>query len=1098
MPRSLPNWAIRPFSAWLLLCCPAIFSLSRSFADGDRFVIPIEDRWTITAGDTTLPIAIGDSWEAVLGADFDGRATYTTTLPLLDREEAQNYLLEIDGAATKASVTINGDKVVEHLGGWTPFRINLAALPPGTQGLDLQIELDELVGHNTQGFLPIVVPHFGGLWKHVRLIQTSGPVYLDDLSLLLSGFSGEDALSLTAAVRSAKEVDVEAYEIGWRFVGPTTAVKTDWNWRALAKPDADTDTSLSFPAAGTDQLVGYVSSKLEPNEIRRWSPKSPFLYEVEIAIRERASKTIIDRIKRKAGIRHFSTDGRQLLVNGERTVIRGVLNWGYAPPRIAPSIDLEEMRAELEFARDRGFNLMKFCLWMPPREYLELADEVGMLTWVEYPTWHPDFSEEKLSDLRGEFTEFFHYDRNHASVILRSLTCETGHSASLDVIRDLYETAHRLIPGAIVEDDSSWIQWHRIHDFYDDHPYGNNHTWLDKLASLDSYIAEREAKPLILGEAIAADTWESSSNLSESAVALADVHRMRSIEQQFAYLSELSKTHGPGVMERLRPDSFHYAMEMRKYQIEAFRYRLPSSGYVVSVLRDFPLASMGLIDRDGNSKWTVDQFRWHHEQQLVLDGGSLQRAVGANTTWAPSVSIVFPTLENREVILQGEWSNAKTGEVHQHILGTATTDDEGIATIALRIPVEPTDEPWQGKLAVHCKVDEQSLWNSWHLWVLPEPVAAFSPKWLIHSSMTPEKLERLGIDVADTKSLAAVGVHAEFHGTILATAWDEELLTAIERGANCVMLPTGEKNSFALRDQWFLRGGPVIGDVLAERIELADAIRDLQSFDLAGRVMFEFPWLDRVTPLVSLWDNHDLDHYRTHGLAWVAQVGRGRLLVSALNHEGQQGVEGPSSAGLFTLRRLTELMETIDEPRGLSLDDRRRLRDELTMEQILLNASPWKFRRGPRAADELDETWLSEPLNSDDVNEDPWQPIAIDRHWDGQGHGDLDGWGFYRVSVPVPEGLRGKELYVSFTGVDDYYDVFVDRQVVGSAGNMETRETAFELRTSHSIPAAASEDGVLEIGVRVFDWQGAGGIFRNVYLGTTPLPTGPALLVTGD
>jgi hypothetical protein len=33
-----------------------------------------------------------------------------------------------------------------------------------------------------------------------------------------------------------------------------------------------------------------------------------------------------------------------------------------------------------------------------------------------------------------------------------------------------------MIPGALVEDDSSWIGWNRMHDFYDDHPYGNNHT----------------------------------------------------------------------------------------------------------------------------------------------------------------------------------------------------------------------------------------------------------------------------------------------------------------------------------------------------------------------------------------------------------------------------------------------------------------------------------------------------------------------------------------------------------------------------------------------------------------------------------------------
>src|SRR5204863_7064425 len=35
---------------------------------------------------------------------------------------------------------------------------------------EIMVRLDERVGHNTQGFLPIVQPHFGGLWQSVRLI----------------------------------------------------------------------------------------------------------------------------------------------------------------------------------------------------------------------------------------------------------------------------------------------------------------------------------------------------------------------------------------------------------------------------------------------------------------------------------------------------------------------------------------------------------------------------------------------------------------------------------------------------------------------------------------------------------------------------------------------------------------------------------------------------------------------------------------------------------------------------------------------------------------------------------------------------------------
>ncbi len=224
-------------------------------------------------------------------------------------------------------------------------------------------------------------------------------------------------------------------------------------------------------------------------------------------LRDDATKTIVDQVEVMASVRSVTTEGLELRLNGKPLAIRGVLNWGYAPPRIAPSIDPNWMREEIMAAKQMGFNLMKFCLWVPPRPYLDLCDELGMLAWVEYPTWHPKFTPEFLPDLRREYQEFFEFDRNHPSVVLRSLTCETGHSADLKVIQELYDACHAAIPGSIVEDDSSWISWNRVHDFYDDHPYGNNHTWEGTLAGLDRYIQEHGEKPLVLGEAIAADTW---------------------------------------------------------------------------------------------------------------------------------------------------------------------------------------------------------------------------------------------------------------------------------------------------------------------------------------------------------------------------------------------------------------------------------------------------------------------------------------------------------------------------------------------------------------------------------------------------------------
>ena len=69
---------------------------------------------------------------------------------------------------------------------------------------------------------------------------------------------------------------------------------------------------------------------------------------------------------------------------------------------------------------------------------------------------------------------------------------------------------------------------------------------------------------------------------------------------------------------RLEADSKRYAMLMRKYQIETYRNQIPFGGYVVSVIRDFPFAAMGLLDYRGKPKWGNDVWNWHGEQLFVV------------------------------------------------------------------------------------------------------------------------------------------------------------------------------------------------------------------------------------------------------------------------------------------------------------------------------------------------------------------------------------------------------------------------------------------------------------------------------------------------
>ena len=94
--------------------------------------------------------------------------------------------------------------------------------------------------------------------------------------------------------------------------------------------------------------------------------------------------------------------------------------------------------------------------------------------------------------------------------------------------------------------------------------------------------------------------------------------------------------------------------------------------------------------------------------------------------------------------------------------------------------------------------------------------------------------------------------------------------------------------------------------------------------------------------------------------------------------------------------------------------------------------------------------------------------------------------------MTVPKDFAGKECYLRFTGVDDYYDLYVNGNKAGSGGDIPTKTTAFDETKSHKITALVKPGEPVTIAVHVYDWGGAGGIFRPVTLTTSPESAGGA------
>jgi len=937
--------------------------------------VPLDGAWQVrpeAEPDGWRAITVPSAFETALGTTFDGVGVYRRTLPLPTTKVAA-VRIEFAAVATHATVFCNGTQVGEHLGGWTPFRVDVTSALRWNGEDVLEVRVDEKVGHNTQGFLPIIQPHFGGIWQSVTLCLDDGPV-LDRLGLATFGTWNPHNVFLNALLPGS--VSVRAPVLG---AGEQARVRVELNGgRLVGERDVMVTGILSetAPADGQEiRVEGYVDS---------WTPSSPRLYTVTVALL--VGDREVDRVERRVGFRRLRAEGRRVLWDDAPFVMRGVLHWGYSPPHLAPPVDPAWWRPQLERFRAMGFNTLKCCLWMPPRCVYELCDELGPGAWSEYPTWHPKMDQAHKQELLAEYAEFFAHDGGHVSVGFRSITCETGHGADLDVVKALFRACKAAVPETLVVDDSSWIGWQRITDFWDEHPYGNNSWFPGRLADFDRHQRTAGEKPLLLGECIAADTWVDRAAWTAMHGDAAPWWRPDCWSAQGpaeAWL--LAQTDAPTVRS-LRPQSLDFAMRNRKFQIEQLRLRLPDAGYVVSVARDFGKARMGLIDDLDQPKWPASDWSWHGGHVMCLDAAWHERGVA--------------------------WSAGRR---------------------AVRIA---TTVPLDGELRLHFGDP-----NTAHLWpvkvttgvsepfVVDVPVATHLGRVRLFAELTGSHPARNHWDLRTIPPWHYRGDFAEDRLT-------PELLDRIEAGAHVVLQAGPHPGSPRTEAMWSLRGAPFAANYPGRDDLPAELLLELSSFDLeSGRVIPWAPWADQIDPILGFWETHDIPEVRFHLLAGTTRIGKGRLAITSLRLDDEAESSSPMRLHVRTL--LADLLSMHEPKRALSAATIAALRAQLTEKKIDLPT--WRFRTD--AGDEgLAANWQDPAV---DAAAAPWRELRAGSHWENQSE-DLKhytGVAWYRVDVDVPADWQGLAARVVFEGVDDSFQFWLNGEPCGAFGDAATRTT---------------------------------------------------------
>lgn len=322
-------------------------------------------------------------------------------------------------------VYLNGQKLGEHEGGFTPFNFEITPLVRDT-GNFLIVKVDNKRRRDAVPTLMTDWWNYGGITREVKLIETP------------TTFVNDYFIQLQKGSRN--------HVTGWvKLVGDKL------NQKIIVRiPEAGISKSFATDANGS-AVVDFTA------ELKLWSPEDPKLYDVSI-------EAETDQVRDQIGFRSIETRGMDILLNGKPIFLHGVCIHEEAPLRGGRANSREDARTLLGWAKELGANFVRLAHY-PHNEYmLREADRMGIMVWSEIPVyWTIQWENPAtLENARNQLSEMIARDKNRAAVVIWSMANETPLSdARLAFLKNLVTHARTLDPTRLL---SAAMERHYVND----------------------------------------------------------------------------------------------------------------------------------------------------------------------------------------------------------------------------------------------------------------------------------------------------------------------------------------------------------------------------------------------------------------------------------------------------------------------------------------------------------------------------------------------------------------------------------------------------------------------------------------------------------
>ncbi len=316
-------------------------------------------------GQILVPFAVESSLSGVgKRVNENNELWYQRTFDVPASWKSKKVLLHFGAVDWKADVWVNDVKVGQHTGGYTPFYFDVTAAlnAKGNNKLVVKVWDSTDRGYQPRGkqvnrpegiwYTPVT-----GIWQTVWL-EPVADHYITDLRIIPD--IDRNTLTVKALMdrcNSSDLVEVKVYD------------------------------GSTMVASGKG-INGQAVEVTMPQNIKLWSPSSPFLYNLKVSLQNGGKVT--DEVSSYTAMRKYSTrrDDKgivRLQLNNKDLFQFGPLDQGWWPDGLYTAPTDEALLYDVVKTKDFGYNMIRKHVKVEPARWYTHCDKEGIIVWQDMP-----------------------------------------------------------------------------------------------------------------------------------------------------------------------------------------------------------------------------------------------------------------------------------------------------------------------------------------------------------------------------------------------------------------------------------------------------------------------------------------------------------------------------------------------------------------------------------------------------------------------------------------------------------------------------------------------------------------------------------------